>query len=398
MANENKILDIVLYGNGPTAKSAVLSLSKLGFYPTWINNGIIDFNKDDRTTMLSLQSLDFYKDHNLHEIKKTAFPSNKIHIKSMNQKGFTVFEDEAQNNPLCYLIENNRLYKELNILISKEIKEKKINQIIGEIKDISLNQNYAEIILKSGKKIKSLLVIGADGSNSMVRKLTKIKSLEMGIKKYGLVSIVEHNQNYPNVSWQVFSKNGILAFLAKENRTNKKSVSSLVWSLNKSQMESQLSLSTADVIKNIKKEFGSYLGDFSLLSKIKQWPINRVDVPKPIGLRTVVIGDAAHSIYPLAGQGFNLAIGDIIQLSKTLNWARDRGLDFGSKVILDNYYNNRKFWIRSITKLTDGLDWFFTNTSDQVQRSMSLPFTILENLNPIKRKLVNIIREDPLSR
>ena len=323
MANENKILDIVLYGNGPTAKSAVLSLSKLGFYPTWINNGIIDFNKDDRTTMLSLQSLDFYKDHNLHEIKKTAFPSNKIHIKSMNQKGFTVFEDEVQNNPLCYLIENNRLYKELNILISKEIKEKKINQIIGEIKDISLNQNYAEIILKSGKKIKSLLVIGADGSNSMVRKLTKIKSLEMGIKKYGLVSLVEHNQNYPNVSWQVFSKNGILAFLAKENRTNKKSVSSLVWSLNKSQMESQLSLSTADVIKNIKKEFGSYLGDFSLLSKIKQWPINRVDVPKPIGLRTVVIGDAAHSIYPLAGQGFNLAIGDIIQLSKTLNWARD---------------------------------------------------------------------------
>ena len=397
MANENKILDIALYGNGPTAKSAVLSLSKLGFYPTWINDGIIDFNKDDRTTMLSPQSLDFYKDHNLHEIKKTAFPSNKIHIKSMNQKGFTVFEDEVQNNPLCYLIENNRLYKELNILISKEIKEKKINQIIGEIKDISLNQNYAEIILKSGKKIKSLLVIGADGSNSMVRKLTKIKSLEMGIKKYGLVSLVEHNQNYPNVSWQVFSKNGILAFLAKENRTNKKSVSSLVWSLNKSQMESQLSLSTADVIKNIKKEFGSYLGDFSLLSKIKQWPINRVDVPKPIGLRTVVIGDAAHSIYPLAGQGFNLAIGDIIQLSKTLNWARDRGLDFGSKVILDNYYNNRKFWIRSITKLTDGLDWFFTNTSDQVQRSMSLPFTILENLNPVKRKLVNIIREDTLS-
>ena len=159
-------------------------------------------------------------------------------------------------------------------------------------------------------------------------------------------------------------------------------------------MENQLNLSTADFIKNLKKEFGSYLGDFSLLSKIKQWPINRVDVPKPIGLRTVVIGDAAHSIYPLAGQGFNLAIGDIIQLLKTLTWARDRGLDFGSKAILDNYYNNRKLWIRSITKLTDGLDWFFTNTSEQVQRSMSLPFTILENLNPIKRKLVNIIRNN----
>ncbi len=68
------MIDIVLYGNGLTAKSAVLSLSKLGFYPTWINKGVIDHNKDDRTTMLSPQSLDFYKDHNLHEIKKTAFP------------------------------------------------------------------------------------------------------------------------------------------------------------------------------------------------------------------------------------------------------------------------------------------------------------------------------------
>jgi len=394
MANENKIFDIVLYGNGLTAKSAVLSLSKLGFYPTWVSNNIFDCYKDDRTTMLSPQSLDFYKEHNLHEIKKSAFPSNKIHIMSKYQKGFTVFADEVHNNPLCYLIENNMLHKELNILISKEIKEKKINQIIGDIKDISLSQNYSEIILKSGKKIKALLVIGADGSNSMVRKLTKIKTLEMGIKKYGLVSLIEHNQNYPNVSWQMFSKNGILAFLAKENRTNNKSVSSLIWSLNKSQMENQLNLSTADFIKNIKKEFGSYLGEFSLLSKIKQWPINRVDVPKPTGMRTVVIGDAAHSIYPLAGQGFNLAIGDITQLLKTLIWARDRGLDFGSKVILDNYYNNRKLWIRSITQLTDGLDWLFSNTSDQVQRSMSLPFTILENLNPIKRKLVNIIREN----
>ena len=397
MANENKIIDIVLCGNGPTAKSAVLTLSKLGFYPAWVKNDTIDYNKDDRTTMLSPQSLDFYQEHNFHEIKKTAFPSNKIHIKSMHQKGFTVFEDETQNNPLCYLVENNILHKELNILISKEIKEKKINQIIGDIKDISLSQNYSEIILKSGKKIKALLVIGADGSNSMVRKLAKIKTLEIGIKKYGLVSLVEHNQSHPNVSWQVFSKNGILAFLAKENRTNNKSVSSLIWSLNKSQMENQLNISTKDFTKNIKKEFGSFLGEFSLLSKIKQWPINRVDVPKPIGLRTVVIGDAAHSIYPLAGQGFNLAIGDIIQLLKTLTWARDRGLDFGSKATLDNYYNNRKLWIRSITKLTDGLDWFFANTSEQVQRSMSLPFTILENLNPVKRKLVNIIREDTLS-
>ena len=77
-----------------------------------------------------------------------------------------------------------------------------------------------------------------------------------------------------------------------------------------------------DFEKKVKEEFGSSLGDLHLISKINEWPILRIDVPKPTGIRTVLLGDAAHSIYPLAGQGFNLAIGDILQITDTMLWAK----------------------------------------------------------------------------
>ena len=85
MANENKIFDIVLYGNGLTAKSAVLSLSKLGFYPTWVSNDIIDYYKDDRTTMLSPQSLDFYKKQQTYSL----FPCHKIDQQNQKDQRFS---------------------------------------------------------------------------------------------------------------------------------------------------------------------------------------------------------------------------------------------------------------------------------------------------------------------
>ena len=390
MINENKIFDIVIYGNGLSAKSALLALSMRGFNLIWINN-INNEKNDDRTTMLSPVSVDFYQRLNLNNLSKIIFPTKKISIKTKNQKNYTTFEDDKFKKPLCFLAENKLLHEELNIIISHQRKEKKFIELNEDINKLNPNQYYNEIILKSGKKIRSSLVIGVDGANSLIRDLSAIKSNNLGVKKYGLVGLIEHEQTHPYTSWQVFSKNGILALLAKQNTTKKRSISSMIWSLDEDQMKYLLNLTKDNFEKQIRNEIGPNLGKLSLISKISKWPIKRIDVSNPIGFRAVVLGDASHAIYPLAGQGFNLAVGDILELVKTLYWAKNHGMDLGTRVVLDKYKNKRKIWVNSITKLTDGLDWFFSNASIQTQNNFGATLSLVEKFDPIKRKFLEIM-------
>ena len=387
MINENEIFDVVIYGNGLSAKSALVALTKQEYKILWINN-INKEENDDRTTMLSPVSVDFYQKLNLNNLRSIIFPTKKILIKTKNQKNFTTFEDKKFQKTLCFLAENKFLHKELNIIISNHKKKKNFLELNEDIDKLNPNKNYNEIILKSGKKIRSSLVIGVDGANSLIRDLSNIKSKDKGIKKYGLVGLIEHDQTYPFTSWQVFSENGILALLAKDNITKTRSVSSMIWSLDKNQMKYLFNLDKDDFEKQIKNEIGLNLGKLSLISKISKWPIKRIDVSNPIGLRSVVLGDAAHAIYPLAGQGFNLATGDVSELVKTLNWARNHGLDLGSSVVLKKYENKRKVWVNSITTLTDGLDWFFTNTPVQTQNIFGTTLNFVDKFDTIKRRLL----------
>mgnify|MGYP005702229913 FL=1 len=205
---------------------------------------------------------------------------------------------------------------------------------------------------------------------------------------------MEHETSHPNVSWQVFSETGILALLAKDIKPNKRAVSSLIWSLDTKQIDAIRNLTSKNFEKKVKKEFGSSLGDLHLISKINEWPIFRIDVPNPAGTRTVLLGDAAHSIYPLAGQGFNLAIGDILQITDTMLWAKERGLDLGSRVVLNKYVNNRKFWVNSVTKMTDSIDWFFSNTSNNSQNTFGSLLSVSNNFQQIKQQLVEIMKEN----
>ena len=393
MINENKIFDIVIYGNGLSAKSALAALSMRGFNLIWINN-INNEKNDDRTTMLSPVSVDFYQRLNLNNLSKIIFPTKKISIKTKNQKNYTTFEDDKFQKPLCFLAENKLLHEELNIIISHQRKEKKFIELNEDINKLNPNQYYNEIILKSGKKIRSSLVIGVDGANSLIRDLSAIKSNNLGVKKYGLVGLIEHEQTHPYTSWQVFSKNGILALLAKQNTTKKRSISSMIWSLDEDQMKYFLNLTKDNFEKQIRNEIGPNLGKLSLISKISKWPIKRIDVTDPTGFRAVVLGDASHAIYPLAGQGFNLAVGDILELVKTLYWAKNHGMDLGTRVVLDKYKNKRKIWVNSITKLTDGLDWFFSNASIQTQNNFGATLSLVEKFDPIKRKFLEVMTKN----
>ena len=102
--------------------------------------------------------------------EKKSFPTKKINIKTQNQKNFTVFEDK-KSLPICYLTENNVLHQELDTLISKIEKNKKLVKVKDEIRSIKSDSDNNELVLESGDKIYSSLIIGVDGANSKIRKI-----------------------------------------------------------------------------------------------------------------------------------------------------------------------------------------------------------------------------------
>ena len=246
---ENFFFEVIVVGSGLSAKTTIVSLFKKGIIPFWIEN-IQNYKiNDDRTTMLSPKSFKMFKELGLKDFEKKSFPTKKINIKTQNQKNFTVFEDK-KSLPICYLTENNVLHQELDTLISKIEKNKKLVKVKDEIRSIKSDSDNNEIVLKSGDKIYSSLIIGVDGANSKIRKIQNIKTKDHGIKKFGLVAIMEHETSHPNVSWQVFSETGILALLAKDIKPNKRAVSSLIWSLDKKQIDAIRNLPSKDFEKN----------------------------------------------------------------------------------------------------------------------------------------------------
>ena len=245
---EKFFFEVIVVGSGLSAKTTIVSLFKKGIIPFWIEN-IQNYKiNDDRTTMLSPKSFKMFKELGLKDFEKKSFPTKKINIKTQNQKNFTVFEDK-KSLPICYLTENYVLHQELDTLISKIEKNKKLVKVKDEIRSIKSDSDNNEIVLKSGDKIYSSLIIGVDGANSKIRKIQNIKTKDHGIKKFGLVAIMEHETSHPNVSWQVFSETGILALLAKDIKPNKRAVSSLIWSLDKKQIDAIRNLSSKDFEK-----------------------------------------------------------------------------------------------------------------------------------------------------
>ena len=83
-----------------------------------------------------------------------------------------------------------------------------------------------------------------------------------------------------------------------------------------------------------------------------------------------------------------------MQITDTMLWAKERGLDLGSRVVLNKYVNNRKFWVNSVTKMTDSIDWFFSNTSNNSQNTFGSLLSVSNNFQPIKHQLVEIMKEN----
>jgi 2-octaprenylphenol hydroxylase len=196
--------------------------------------------------------------------------------------------------------------------------------------------------LESGLALETDLVVGADGAMSIVRKLAALQTREWDYGHHAIVATVETTQPHQLTAWQRFMPSGPLALLPLETGDGSQQFCSIVWSAQSDRAQELMKLDDDAFRAALAQAFEHRLGNIAAISKRFMFPLKQRHAVDYVAPGIALIGDAAHTIHPLAGQGINLGLLDVIALAESLQHASSRGLACGDVAVLGRYQRARK--------------------------------------------------------
>lgn len=232
----------------------------------------------------------------------------------------------------------------------------------SQITILTNKENYLEItfnnqLSKHKQTIKTQLLIGADGSNSSIRKKFNIFTDEFSYQQTAFVATVETEKPHEKTAWQRFTTDGPVAFLPLSD----KNFCSVVWSLDQHKADEITNLNSHDFAQKLSSAFENHLGKIINISDRMHFPLKRQHANSYLAQRCVLIGDAAHSIHPLAGQGVNIGFQDVICLSQLILKLLSKKRDFSLQANLRPYERERKSENQLMQDMMSGFKYSFAN-------------------------------------
>lgn len=194
-----------------------------------------------------------------------------------------------------------------------------------KLQELEQDDSSASLVLQSGKRLRARIVLGADGAASRVRELAGFGLDERDYGQSGLVAYVRTTRPHEDTCWQRFLPSGPLAFLPCSDGR-----SSIVWTLPTAEAERLLDIDQADFRDELTRAFDARLGEVTEVSERRAFPLRRKLAREMLRGRVALIGDAAHAVHPLAGQGVNLGLRDVGALAALVHEAESAGRDFTS--------------------------------------------------------------------
>ena len=257
----------------------------------------------------------------------------------------------------------------------------KINQIIRNVGGV-------HALLNNGAQIKSDLVIGADGRHSKIREIAGIHCTKWTYSQTAIVLTVDHQIPHNNVAYEHFFPGGPFAILPQRGDREQKNRSSIVWTEKTDLTRKILSLPDYDFKNEFKKRFGEHLGDFRFVGPRWHYPLYLHFTETCVAERLVLVGDAAHGIHPIAGQGLNLGFRDVAALAEIVIDAKRLGIDIGEVGVLEKYQKWRRFDNSLMVAMTDGLNRLFSNDISPIKVFRDLGLGAVNKANPLKKLLM----------
>ncbi|MAN46976.1 MAG: 2-octaprenyl-3-methyl-6-methoxy-1,4-benzoquinol hydroxylase [Hyphomonas sp.] len=240
----------------------------------------------------------------------------------------------------------------------------------------------ASLTLSEGRTIEAGLVAACDGMKSAVRGDAGIKTEGHDYKKSVFAANVQLSSPHHGVARQLFTPEGPFATLPMpHNQAN------LAWYMKRGAAEALADLPVEDIEAELNARFADFAGPMKIVGPVSAYPLVMQLATRMVGPRTALLGDSAHRINPLAGQGLNLGIKDVGALIDVMCEARDTGLDPGSDVMLEKYEKWRRFDAAASAMFMDGVDRAFSNDSALLKPFRGLALTAANKIGPLRRAM-----------
>ena len=352
--------DVLIMGSGIAGMATLMTLDKYAIKTSLLSHSKIINNNapDPRFYAITPGVKEWLEENGVCDFLHKDFmsPVNKIRVYSNKENASLSFDAyDAGMNELAFIINHD----DLENAFKNRIRKISYNEIkIGSAESLNIEMDHINLVDAKSKRYQFKLVIGADGSNSWVRSQTSIDVKNKAFNQTALVFNIKVTKAHQGCAYQKFMQDGILALLPIH--TDEYSV---VFSLNDNILDEYKKLDDAMFLLKLKKDLGEKFGDINILSKRQYFPLSMKINESLISDRVILIGDAAHQVHPLAGQGLNLGLRDVIELDELLNSNKKYHHDLGLKQFLKKYNRNRKTDILSLTYLTNHLSHIFSSQS-----------------------------------
>ena len=384
--------DIIIVGGGLNGSLMAIAAAKFGFSSIVLDSKENDTSRkkkfDGRSYALALSSVRLLKNIDVFEdIRNNSQPILDIKILDgklvQGPSQFSLHFDNNENHdgPMGQMVEDRFIR---NALFGKIHQSDLIDyKFSSEVMEHKQEKSYISVTLRNGNKLNTRLVVGADGKNSELARRAGIKKSGWKYNQTALVCAIEHEIEHNGLAWQYFLPNGPLAVLPMTGNR-----SSVVWTERNINADTINSCDELKYMSILEARLGNFLGKFKIIGSRHSYPLELKIADRFVDERLALVGDAAHSIHPIAGQGLNAGFKDIAVLAQVIQDAFFRGEDFGSLGVLKRYEEWRRFDSIQLAYSTDLFNKLFSNENEALRLVRNIGIKILDSIPIAKQKII----------
>jgi 2-octaprenyl-6-methoxyphenol hydroxylase len=386
--------DVIIFGGGLVGPALAAALDSSGLSAIVIDPADptprLDASFDGRVSAISSSSMRMLDAIGVAaNLPEPGCPILKIAVAEGLEPGGLEFEDGGDDEPLGFMLENRHLRAALHARAEAGKNIWLLWQ--SRVANVDRGDNGVIVSLEDGRTLAAPLLVAADGRNSTTREAAGMNVARWKYDHDAIVSVLRHERPHDNVAYQIFYPTGPFALLPMNDDSGGHR-SAIVWSVQREDAPGWLALNDEEFAAEAETATDGFLGRFQMLAPRSTYPLGFQHSAQMVTQRLALVGDAAHAIHPIAGQGVNLGFRDVAALAQVLVEGARLGMDLGDAQLLDRYQRWRSLDALSVSFATDTLTRIYGVPGKTASAIRRLGMSVVGKISPLRDRLMSEAR------